>query len=393
CSPNPLANDILLVMKTGATEVSAKVPIHLTTTFTCTPDYLVFSDVAETFEGIEILDALEHLPEYIDKERQPDEWRFYSKLQDISHSLPDNHNRSAFENLGKEGVDEAWKLDKFKNMPMLHKSYELHPNKSWYVFVDADSSILFSTLLTWLAKFDHNKPYYMGSQNLIGDMEFGHGGSGYVLSSAAVRILAKEDAESKLKHNKWAMETCCGDLTVANALLDHDVHLTRSWPMIQGETPASLDYGDNHWCHPAVTFHHMSTEEIEAVWHYEQNHLLAGTRTPTFGDVFEAFVAHNITDERDGWDNLCTDEIIERHDDMSERDRLAIESFEGCREACLEMRDCFQFNFDRRAKMCGLSRTMRLGKKKGGKRSGWNLARIERYREEHKKCKMEWIKP
>ena len=33
-----------------------------------------------------------------------------------------------------------------------------------------------------------------------------------------------------------------GDLALADALRDVNIEISRAWPMIQGETPASLDY-------------------------------------------------------------------------------------------------------------------------------------------------------
>jgi hypothetical protein len=42
---------------------------------------------------------------------------------------------------------------------------------------------------------------------------------------------------------------CCGDVAVAVILRDYlDFNLTGSWPMIQGETPETLDYTNEKWC-------------------------------------------------------------------------------------------------------------------------------------------------
>jgi hypothetical protein len=41
-------DDILLVMKTGATEALQKLPIHLLTTLKCVPEFLLFSDMVRT---------------------------------------------------------------------------------------------------------------------------------------------------------------------------------------------------------------------------------------------------------------------------------------------------------------------------------------------------------
>ena len=84
-------------------------------------------------------------------------------------------------------------MDKYKNIPILRKSYAMYPDKKWYLFVDADTSIMWSNILTWLQMLDHDKPFYSGSPAWIGDVEFGHGGSGYIVSQAAAKVLAAED--------------------------------------------------------------------------------------------------------------------------------------------------------------------------------------------------------
>lgn len=45
CDNFPNTDGILLVMKTGATEVFERVPTHLLTTLRCLPDFLIFSDM------------------------------------------------------------------------------------------------------------------------------------------------------------------------------------------------------------------------------------------------------------------------------------------------------------------------------------------------------------
>lgn len=46
----PGANDTLVIMRTGATEIQDKLPIHLTTTLLRYPNYSIFSDHEEEFE-------------------------------------------------------------------------------------------------------------------------------------------------------------------------------------------------------------------------------------------------------------------------------------------------------------------------------------------------------
>lgn len=381
CKDFRTKNDILLIIKTGATEVHEKLPVHFKTTFKCPQDYLVFSDVAQEFNGIEIHDALDHMKDMVD--RNTDEWRFKEALEDVRANKDPKEYRSM-------SHSEGWKLDKFKNLPMLLKSYKKFPDKKWYFFIDADTAIIWSNLLTWLSKFDSNRPYYMGSQSMIGDLEFGHGGSGYAISQAAARKIFDEDAEQKRAHHQFAMQTCCGDLLISKTMVDNGIHLYRSWPIIQGEPPATVDFGDYHWNKPAVTFHHMSPQEVEDVYYFEQHQRLQRQRPPTHEDVFEYFVTPKLTDEKDNWDNnLEAADTIKRKGDSSDWDKMATGSYAGCREACLDRWDCLQFTYWK--DHCSLSTAMRLGKKRKGRKAGWNIPRIERWKAERANKTTDWM--
>jgi hypothetical protein len=46
-------------MRTRSTELRDNLPVHLETTLRCYSNYLIFSDVEETFKGERILDSLE----------------------------------------------------------------------------------------------------------------------------------------------------------------------------------------------------------------------------------------------------------------------------------------------------------------------------------------------
>ena len=53
------ANETLVVMRTGSTELEANLSVHLDTVLRCFPKVLLFSDAAEVFNGHTVLDALE----------------------------------------------------------------------------------------------------------------------------------------------------------------------------------------------------------------------------------------------------------------------------------------------------------------------------------------------
>jgi hypothetical protein len=265
CSTLPGAEDVLLVMKTGSSVIDKRLPVHFKTTFKCTPDFLVFSDMAQDFHGLQVHDALDELHNYVDMSTPSLKYYEYLKKQGQRKAQgswwPDKAEK--FET--KES-DAAWEMDKYKNIPILRKSYAMYPEKKWFLFVDADTSIMWANILTWLAQLDHSKPFYTGSQNWIGDVEFAHGGSGYIVSQAATRILADETEEKAKEHISFAEHECCGDMVLAHAFHDNNIALNGSWPNIQGSRPDTLDYDSNKWCHAAMTFHHTTPEQTEQLW-------------------------------------------------------------------------------------------------------------------------------
>lgn len=67
----PGANETLVVMRTGSTELQDRLPIHLATTLLRYPNSIIFSDYEEDFENHHIIDALEHVSSHL-KETSPD---------------------------------------------------------------------------------------------------------------------------------------------------------------------------------------------------------------------------------------------------------------------------------------------------------------------------------
>jgi hypothetical protein len=193
--------------------------------------------------------------------------QYARKQQGWTGSFDDQEEDDKF---GGEEKDAAWEMDKYKNIPILRKSYAMYPDKKWFLFVDADTSIMWSNILTWLSLLDPTKPIYTGSQNWIGDIEFAHGGSGYIISQAAARILADEPEEKAKEHIGFAEHECCGDMVLAHAFHDHNIALNGSWPNIQGSRPDTLDYDDVKWCHAAMTFHHTTSEQTEQLFKLER---------------------------------------------------------------------------------------------------------------------------
>lgn len=251
--------------QTGATEIYDKLPTQLVTLFRCTPHYLIFSDLAQTFSDFTVYDALDTCQETY-KEHHED-FELYRKLQKY-------HQEG--QNPTKLKGDKGWDLDKWKFLPMLHETYRMAPTEvEWFLYIEADTSISWPNMLQFLQTMDPKKPLYLGAQNILGETNFAHGGSGFLISRAAAKKMEdhREKTGPELYDKKWESLTsasCCGDEVLARALMEVGVPLLPSWPRIQGETVSTLDWTEKHWCTPALSWHHMSPLQADTMWQFQR---------------------------------------------------------------------------------------------------------------------------
>ncbi|KAK8246165.1 hypothetical protein HDK90DRAFT_406316 [Phyllosticta capitalensis] len=337
------ADDIFVVLKTGATEARQKVPIHLETTLRCIPHFAIFSDLAEEIDGYQIQDALD---EYSDEiKRSNVNFAFYQQLHEL------RRNGRDFAELGDSASYSAWNLDKWKFIPMMEKALRQAPTQKWFYFMEADSYIVWSNLVRWVRVFDPDKPFYVGGQNWMMDRLFGHSGSGVLINRAAMEAAMAKRDENRGLWDKLTSGDLAGDLVVASLMDMIGVELTPAFPVLQGETPYSLDYTSSHWCYGVVSYHHMPADWTKAMWDFEQSWLRQGDNPPILRhrDVFANVVAPQINAEKLDWDNLSTDfEETPRSYDV-----------QGCREACASRPECIQYLFS--PGRCQTGAVIRLG--------------------------------
>lgn len=174
-----------------------------------------------------------------------------------------------------EGGKSAWNLDKYKFLNMIVRTWEMRPGMEWYVFAEADTYLVWSNLVTWLReRADPSEELYVGSVAQLRGFPFAHGGSGYVMSGALVKRLVESRPNVGAQFDTIAHKICCGDVLVATALDNIGVPVHQALPMFNGEKPNTLPYGPQ-WCEPLISMHHVNSEEVSAIWQYEQ------TRTST----------------------------------------------------------------------------------------------------------------
>ncbi|KAI1506718.1 hypothetical protein F5X99DRAFT_404075 [Biscogniauxia marginata] len=406
CDTFPNVSNILVVVKTGASESYAKIPTQLMTNLRCVEDFLLFSDMRQRIAGFDIHDSLETVVAEA-KEGNAD-FDLYHRQK----ACPIDQENCHFGN-GYSSSSEAWNLDKYKNIHIAEKTYHMRPNYDWYLFIDADSYVLWHNLSQWLPRLDPTKKLYIGSVTLIGGFRFAHGGSGYLLSQAAMHEFVGSRMGTANRFDARIKDSCCGDYMLGVALNETTgIHVSQAWPTINGEKPHTMPFGPKEWCNPMVTMHHVNSEEMSSFWEFEKRFFhsqvssVTHQRSLVFKDIYEEFLAAKLQPMRQDWDNLSED--VHYLDPEGEHDQLQLarakkeglttveknahKSFEHCQKMCDKVKDCFQFSYH--SGICAYHKGFLLGKpkKKTDKEnerwmSGWAIDKINAWVQKQGQCK------
>lgn len=285
CYQPPEMDKVMVILKTGITESSHKIPVHIKTSLRCVPHYAIFSDFEEEFEILDrsssrrvpTVDVLRNVNESV-KQTNPD-FDLYNRVHEMGRAAlqmdeMSRHGDNMETPFGKKD-NPGWKLDKWKFLPMIDEALRMQPDAKWFVFMEADSYIIWPNLIRWLSRLDASKPFYLGSQMQIGDVVFAYGGAGIVLSNPAMRKVSEYHAQHGEELDIYTNGHWAGDCILGKVLSDAGVRFSWAWPMMQTarvwETnPFSTAYNRIPWCYPIVSFHHMTSDDIQYTWQFEQ---------------------------------------------------------------------------------------------------------------------------
>lgn len=404
CSAVPDLPNVAVTIKTGANLIYDKLPTQLLARLQCAADPLIFSDLAQTLGPYQVYDALADVT--TDIKNGPD-FDYYRQLQEYQNSGQDLRAL-------RDDRPAAWKLDRYKFIHILKKTWEMRPRHDWYIFLEDDTYFLWTNVMLWLQQLDPNESHYLGQQSYFKGESFAHGGSGIVISRAAMSQVLDKDPDITSHYDELARTETYGDYVLMKALQEKGVNLTRSRPMLQGDRPNAIRFGpgrrdgERSWCQPLVSLHRVTPGDVNALWQYEQQRQ-DPTQPILFADVYQHFVASSLpreSDDREDWYNFSDDAHIKPPEEKPERQipedemtpvqEQAYQSYEKCAAACAEYRRCMQYSYDFLAQRCSYSFSYRLGEKRpptsDGRRhkSGWMLAKINKDIEENRCTLIEW---
>ncbi|KAH7029279.1 uncharacterized protein B0I36DRAFT_245380 [Microdochium trichocladiopsis] len=341
CSALRGLDDILVVLKTGANEAPVKIPRHFNTTLRCVKHHVIFSDLAEEIEGHQILNVLDEVDPSI-VAQHPD-FEYYQRLQQHGRdgfTAEEQAQWAAAQNTQGGRDSPGWRLDKWKFLPMADKALRHRPDAKWYFFIEADTFVVWETVLAWLAQIDPNKPWYLGQQMMIGDVVFAYGGSGFVISNSALRKVVEHRNADLKQYDEFTGNHWAGDCILGKTLNDAGVPLTWAFPTLQSEAPPALDFASGFggpsrkpWCYFAGTYHHVTSEETVELGNFEQKWRQKNTRPFRHGDIFKYAIRPNLESERHAWDNAS--------DNGGNEAKTAAD----CRVVCDGTPECLQWSF------------------------------------------------
>lgn len=194
--------------------------------------------------------------------------------------------------------------------------------------------------------------------------------------------------------------------------------IASQWPLSNGEKPFTTPFGPNTWCHAVGMMHHMNSEEISSFWEFERKRYRTNQNPLIFAEVYDEFFGAKLQPVREDWENAADDWFYidfnrighewedwrigraAKEEDKKEGEKVAHASWEGCRAACLEHGECFQFSWH--DECCAMHRSFRLGKpvkKEQETRlrtvSGWNVDKINTWIEQQGQCgdRVQWPDP
>lgn len=438
CNEVHNAANVMVVIKTSKAEVH-KLPAHLAGLLSCVPNFAIFSDHTGEVDGHIVHDALASVSG--EARRTHDEFHEYQTILTDANHKPD--------------VQKTKDLDKWKMLPMVYRAYQMNPHVKFYAFIEADTTLTWTNLLQWVGRLDYRIPYYAGAPAFSNNLQFAQRGSGILLSQGAMRQYAKSYEERYT--SEWEAlvgKECCGDMVLATALYQAHVEFYTAWPLLQGEQPETLDYTKRHWCAPVVSWHQMTSEQLDKVWtsHKKWTTTHGWEKPYLFRDAFHELIEPHLAAQKDGWDNLSADAKIvapkgrqqalveavspkqqdahnnnkppptKRDDDNNNNkkktdkkpekpnwDRIpdshpdAADSPATCQKTCHDVEDCMQWRYSHEGDgVCFLGKVLRLGRdgNHGGDgdeeerekqwSSGWVMERVARVAEEWKCKEVSW---
>lgn len=277
---NVSPEDVLIIVKTGATALWRRLPIHLSTTLVSqelTPHVAIYSDSPDHIGSFDVIDALANVSASLKK---GDDFKLHDKVRQ------QYKNNLYLESTSMEGdswLSGGWRLDKYKFLPIFAHAAKTWPQKKWYVLLEDDNYIFWQSLYQWLDLVygDEDRkgvPLFIGSPAYRLGEDFAHGGSGFAVNQAAMHKVFGEQGElgDELvrEYESYMEESCCGDQILSHVFAENGVTRDKRFDdtgikPLQSLPLFRLDIGDWNVCSPLLNIHKVHARDISQLWNFE----------------------------------------------------------------------------------------------------------------------------
>lgn len=381
-------DDVMLIMKSGRDVLRERLPPQLET-FASTKEgrnirnTIILSDYATKIGGYEVIDIVSHLKD----DPVVNASQKYRVYLDV-HNRLQKHGEEPQWGKAPGTNDEGWSVDALKNIPGYLYAWNTYKTK-WYYGVDDDTYVIWPSLFEFLSLLNPDKKSYIGSANILlaTGNQFMHGGTGILLSRAAMKERFEERKDGLAAFNAHAAELCCGDAVLGMAMTDAGIEGRRAFEaFFHGSHIQNMAFKEDRVCQVMLSFHHITPAAMRFL--HERLH---GRGIMTWADVFLRVAPSTLEKpeltERHDWD------FIQSGDDG---DKTAVQfgderSAEICRYTCEQNGPvCLGWSFDRMTEKCLLSSKLTPGKKHEGMISGVNLPRLATLQAECRKPEKDW---
>lgn len=254
--------DVQVVLKLGASQPAEQVTSHLNHVANCIDNLLIVSDKEENVGRFQTYDIIANLPSAYYQNKHAD-LKAHAEIND-----PD------VENPGKAISSKAgWNLDRFKFLPMVEYAFHERPQAKWFVFLEADTYLVWDSLFHLLGQYDPTEAWYMGSPTPGRPLEtgertfFAFGGAGFVLSTAAIqklvaRNLTAEEGSISEQYIDLVKDDCCGDSVLGFALANKGVNLAGLYPHFNPQSLHGIPFRDRYWCQAVISLHKSHPRDL-----------------------------------------------------------------------------------------------------------------------------------
>ncbi|KAJ4301701.1 hypothetical protein N0V90_003794 [Kalmusia sp. IMI 367209] len=272
------------------------------------------------------------------------------------------------------------KLDKYKILRWIERTWLLRPERRWYLFTEPDVYLVRPNLLSWLGGYDP------GEHHFFANAPVPDSGHTFILSEGAMRAIMVDRPDlipyydGNILGHKNAFE-------ILTTVLSTTLNLNRTgiWPGVSEFNPATVPFGSGFWCEHVLAVSNMSADLLGEMRRFERDRQDEQTNDPlSFADLWFRFMQPEDLDEpRDDWDNLSSGPghgqwNILFEDSWHEEDlgnaaskaKSGEDSWEACLESCNENELCVQWSYSsvptwndnkNGDTKCHLSRNMKFG--------------------------------